>query len=117
MDMASERKPDFTVKQGATFQKHITWYDASGAVVDITGYTARMHLRRKITDQNPAFILTTENGGIALGGILGTVDLTISAEDTATLSGTYVYDLELASGDYVKRLLQGTITVDPEVTR
>lgn len=117
MDLSTVKKPDFVVKQGATFAKHVTWLNPSGGAVNVTGYTARMHLRRKITDSDPAFILTTENGRITLGGVTGTVDLLISASDTATLSGNYVYDLELVSGDYVKRLLQGTITVDPEVTR
>lgn len=108
---------DFTINQGETFTKVITWKDSGGTLINLTGYTARMYLRRKISDAAAALILTTENGRIALGGAAGTITLTITATDTSSLEANYVYDLELVSGVYVKRLLQGTITVDPEVTK
>jgi len=116
--MMQQNNYDFVLKQGSTFTKHITWENSSGNIADLTGATARMHLRRKIIDSEIALDLTTENGRIVLGGVAGTVDLYISAEDTAALSGKYVYDLEIVyTTDNVWRLLQGTITIDPEVTR
>lgn len=108
---------DFTINQGETFSKVITWKDAAESPIDLTGYTATMHLRRKIADVEPAFTLTTENSRVTLGGAAGTVTLTISATDTAAMSGKYVYDLEMVNVSTVKRLIQGSITVDLEVTR
>lgn len=108
---------NFTMNQGETFSKVITWKDSAGTLIDLTGYTARMYLRRRIGDPTPALMLTTENGRITLGGAAGTVTLTISADDTALLESLYIYDLELVLTTVVKRLLQGIITIDPEVTK
>lgn len=42
---------------------------------------------------------------------------TLSSEDTSNLAyGTYQYDIELKSGDYVKTLGFGTITLTDEIT-
>lgn len=41
----------------------------------------------------------------------------LNSEDTSDLAyGTYNYDIELKSGDYVKTLGQGTITLTEEIT-
>ena len=108
---------NFTINQGETFSKLITWRDSAGALINLTGYTARMDLRRKPTDTSASLSLTTANSRIVLGGALGTITLSISATDTAGLTGVYVYDLELVNGSNVKRLLQGQIQIDLEVTK
>lgn len=42
---------------------------------------------------------------------------TLNSEDTSDLQyGTYQYDIELKSGDYVKTLVFGTITLTEEIT-
>lgn len=109
---------NLTIYQGATLGRVFAWKDESGVAVNLAGYTARMKARANI-DSTEAFIdLTTENGGIVLGGGAGTVTLSMSAAATAalaTLSG--VYDLELIAGSTVIRLLQGSLTVSREVTR
>lgn len=109
---------DMTVNQGATFQRLITWYESDGVTPnDLTGYTAKMYLKRKVTDDAALVTLTTENAKLTLGGAAGTVTLEIPATETATMSGVYVYDLKLINGSYVKRLIEGKITVDSEVTK
>ena len=86
--------------------------------VNLTGYTARMNIRSTVDAATILHTLTTENSGIALGGAAGTVDLLISATDTALFTfGTAVYDLELISGTVVTRLLSGNVTLSKEVTR
>lgn len=98
---------------------------------DLTGCDARMQMRVKITDETALVALSTdEDGGITIGGVDGRVDLLLTDEQTAALykdqpgkalSG--VYDLELVwpaqpgSRRKVKRLLQGSWTVNPGVTR
>jgi len=113
----SENIYNFTINQGETFSKLITWRDSAGDLINLTGYTARMDLRRKPTDAASLLSLTTANSRITLGGAAGTITLLVSAADTALLSGTYVYDLELVNGSVVKRLLQGQIEIDLEVTK
>lgn len=104
------------IERGATFSQHLVWRDSEDDLIDLTGYTARMQIRPK-----PAgaviLELTDVNGRIVLGGTAGTIDLSITAADTSTLpSGTYVYDLELVNGTTVYRLMQGTLTVSPDIT-
>ena len=111
-------KYNFVCPQGATFSKQLS-YLIESVPVDLTGYTARMQVREKPSSSSTIVDLTTENGGITLGGLAGTVLLEISASDTESLvPKTYVYDLELESSEgFVVRLIEGQFTVTAEVTR
>lgn len=110
---------DLTIYQGATFTQQLTWKGSDGNAVNLTGYTARMMARTSADAAAPFLTLTTENGGISLGGTAGTINLTITSAATAALmAGVGVYDLELISGAVVvTRLLQGNLLVSAEVTR
>lgn len=93
--------------------------------VDLTGFTARMQIRKDIDDAEPLLELTTENGGLALGGSTGVVEILITASDSADLDPddfeSAVYDLELVdpstSPATVIRLMAGKIRLSKEVTR
>jgi len=113
---------NFTCNQGATFNRTITWKDSANAAYDLTGYTARMHVRTAIDAANTIITLTTSNSRITLGSnaaTKGQITLNISAADTANLTpAIYVYDLELVSGGgVVDRLIEGNFVVKAEVTR
>lgn len=106
------------LEQGATFAKRITRkIKATDEPVDMTGCTARMMIRRAHGGELLAE-LTTENGGIALGGEDGTIDLLLDAEDTdALISGRAVYDLEVeTAGGNVRRLLEGLAIIKRSIT-
>jgi hypothetical protein len=118
--MAAPFKHNIPIIQGATLADVTTWKAGTPAVaVDLTGCTARMQARAKITDAATLLSLTTENGGIALGGTAGTVTINMTAAETAALTWkSAVYDLEIVFADTtVRRLLAGSISVSPEVTR
>jgi hypothetical protein len=104
--------------QGSTFSQQLT-YSIDATPINLTGYTARMQVREKHTSTKKDLTLTTENGGITLGGAAGTIHLDISATTTAALHAKeYVYDLELvSSSNLVMRLIEGKFIVTPEVTR
>jgi hypothetical protein len=110
---------DILIEQGATFQKTFTWKDSNEDAVDLTGYTARMQIRRKKSSTTAEHSATTENGGITLGDELGTVAVEIPAADTADFDFTKgVYDIELIASDgVVTRLVEGGVEVSKEVTR
>lgn len=110
---------NFTINKGATFSRVVTWKEADGDPIDLTGYTARMQVREYASAADPVIDLTTTNGGIALGGTAGTITLSISSTDTSNVGvDGGVYDLELVSaGGVVTRLLQGFIEFSDEVTR
>lgn len=108
-------------EEGATFSRTITWRDSNNALVNLTGYTARMQVRATIgdTSASPLLSLTTENGRIALGGSAGTITLTVPFASMNIPEGQYVYDLEMVGpgGTVVTRLIQGSFIVAGEVTK
>lgn len=86
--------------------------------VDLTGYTARMYIRENIEDVIPVHIMTTEDGGITLGGANGTITLSISATATAAFTfDTAMYDLELINGTVVTAVISGKVLLEKEITR
>lgn len=108
---------NFTIEQGVTFTLSLTYTDPSDTPIDLTGFSARMMLKKSVSTRNALIDASTDNGKITLGGSAGTVDIFISAAETAELPVvTGVYDLELTSGSAVSRLIQGTFTVSAGVT-
>lgn len=108
------------ILQGQTLDDLKTWKAGTPPMpVNLTGCTARMHVRESVGAPDVLLELTTENGGIALGGALGTIRTRMSATATSALSWrNAVYDLEIVFADgSVRRLLAGGVTVSPEVTR
>lgn len=107
--------------QGATFSYTVTWKDAKRTPINVTGYTARMHVRTSETATSVVLALTTENGRIAITSAQGgEFTLTISATDMALIAeDKYVYDLEIVAPvtGVVTRLLYGNFVVRAEITR
>lgn len=106
--------------QGATFSRSITWKDSAKKVINITGYTARMHVRTTVEAPTTVLELTTQNNRIVITGASGNITLTVSAQDMANvISDKYVYDLEIIApvSGVVHRIIQGNFVVRPEVTR
>ena len=110
---------DLVIDKGATLSRTFQWRDSTGAPVNLAGYTARMQVRKTLLAPTPDLDLTTENGGITLGGADGTIMLYASDAVTAAVtSASGVYDIELVSGGgFVTRLLEGQVVFTPEVTR
>ena len=122
---------NFVIKIGATKVFTVEYTDASGSVIPITNYNARMQLREE--PESPAVLQLNSTGSSANYSTLtvtepsGSVRVYISAADTNTLTAdSYVYDLELYTSsdpysqsdpEYVIRLLQGMITTTYNVTR
>lgn len=112
-------------EQGTTFIRiiNLEYPDTTDSTIfypwDFTDYTARMQIRRTIESSTPMIELTTENGGIEFTSpSTGQMQIVMSAEQTTSLTSSGVYDLEIISGDNeVSRLLQGSFTLNPEVTR
>jgi len=112
-------KLNLKIEQGATFRQKFDW-KANGLQVNLTGFSARMHLRQPIESTTVIHELTTENGGIRfIDPENGKIELFISNIDTSKFNfSTCVYDLEMvAPNTDVTRLIEGTITLSKEVTR
>lgn len=109
---------DLYVEQGATYVRSFVW-KSDNTAVDLTGYTARMQIRRNPTSDEVLFSATTENSLLTLTPLDGKVDLVIPASTTELFDWRNArYDLELeADTGFVYRLVQGTVTVSKEITR
>jgi hypothetical protein len=122
-------KYDMKCKAGTTFRKTFKFKDRNENPIDFTGYSARMHVRLAIEDDEPLVILHSDYvadppvevsyGTITIGVEDGVIDLFIA--DTVTsefAAASYVYDLELVSPSaIVDSPLYGKFKVTAEVTR
>lgn len=115
------------IEQGSTFDRTLTLYDdgsydliageATGEPIDLTGYSARMQIRRNAHSADVLFELT-DGDGLTLGDDLGTIRILIDADTSSEWtwrSGEYDLELVQPSGDPI-RLFQGDVKVSPEVT-
>lgn len=110
-------KYNINADQGSTFSFQFTM-KTNGVAWNLTGYTARMQVRSDASSTTTLISATTTNGYIVLGGVAGTVTVTIPATVMeAVVSGKHVYDIELVNGTTVYRVLEGKFIVKQEVTR
>jgi len=109
---------DIAAEQGTDYTATLTYANSSGTAINITGYSARMQVRRSAGSADAVITLTSASG-ITLGGAAGTVAIAIPAAAlTVVAAGNYVYDLELVSGaGVVTKLISGDFIVTGEVTR
>lgn len=124
----SAGKKHFVIEKGATFSRESVWrtipvddYDppmtqaeieAASTPVNVTGYTASLKLLTDHDSDTPLLELT-ESSGITLGGVAGTIGITITDAQTAALeigSGVFRLDLTSSGGD-VQRVIKGTFEV------
>ena len=109
---------DFEIEQGANLILSFVWKDSAGSLIDLTGYTARMQIRKTKSTSATLLSITTSDY-ITLGGAAGTIAVDVPAATTEALDFTSgVYDLELiSSGGTVYRFLEGCVELNKEVTR
>ena len=106
-------KANLLLDQGSTFSTTITLTDENGDPLDLTGYSGRAQIR-KHSSSNTAYDFTVD-----LANTTGEVTLSMSANGTAAIpGGRYLYDVELIDhSNNVVRILEGIISVDPEITK
>jgi hypothetical protein len=121
---------NITCEQGSTFvrvlelEKPDLLADPTGQTFtqfDLSSYTARMQVRRTIESNSYLVELTTENSGLEInptGDTINLIRISMSAEVTASINSSGVYDLEIINGDgFVSKVLKGAFTLVQEVTR
>ena len=103
------------ISQGSSFSKTWRWDvlldDGTTEIVDLTGYTARL-VAKSAYDGTTLLDLTTENGGLVLGGSAGTIRMIVTSAQSGAMDYTYplaVYKLELYIDSDEINLLQGHI--------
>ena len=106
---------DLEVYQGTDFIFPFTIKE-SGAVKNLTGYTAQMQIRD--SDNEELFLeLTTENSKLSITPADGLITITISDVETKALKNG-VYDLFLINSSGEKfAYLTGNVIITPSITR
>lgn len=106
---------NLSIDQGTDFETTIQVNDSTGSERDLTGYNARAEVRRSYASTaNVQFTVSIQ------APTTGEILISMPHAKTANLRyGRYVYDVELVnnSNGLVERILEGTVTVYPEVTR
>jgi len=106
-------KANLVIDQGATWNSTVTLTDPDGNFIDLSSYTGTAQMRKHYTSSTAtAFV-------VQLGGANGTITLSLTANTTANVvDGRYLYDVELTdSSGTISRVFEGTVTVNPNVTR
>lgn len=107
------------IKRYATWKHELRWLNPDKTPVNLTGCHAKLQARKTASDAVALITLSDTQGGITLGGALGTILLQLTSVQTSKFSWTDgVYDLviTLTNGEVV-RLCEGAITVSQGVTR
>jgi hypothetical protein len=115
---------DFTIEQGTTVDFTIAYNDATGAPINLTNYQAMMQLRPDYADNTTTKYLTLSSSldadgtGLIITPTSGSIRIYISAAKSDTLTfDSSIYDLEIHSGSFVARLMEGTVKIRKSVTR
>lgn len=114
---------NITVDQGTTFIEDFIISTGVDAVLDLTGFVARMQVRDTSDTTTTRLNLNTENGKLLIVPLSGKVSIRLAPPDTSSIKFTgdklkCVYDLEIEdSAGTVTRVVQGSITFVREITR
>ena len=102
------------IDQGTDFTVTVDVSDATGGILDLTGYSAAAQIR-KTYGSSSKVDFSTSTGTPSQGKV--TMSLT-DAQTSALESGGYVYDLNITSGGGVTtRVVEGQAIITPGVTR
>lgn len=107
-------KSNIVIDQGSDLSLTVTVTTTAGGVFDLSDYTGECKLRKHWSSSTSYSLTVTVTD--ATDG-----ELTLSANSTTTAAippGRYLYDVEVTSNTgTVTRVLQGSATVSPEITR
>ena len=102
------------VKNNDYFKGVMFTFAINGSPLDLTGYSARLHVR-KTWDEYVIISLSTGNGLTITDAVSG--KLSIDAQTFCATPGIYKYDLELRDGSgHAKTYVKGSFTVYEDIT-
>lgn len=103
---------NLVIDQGQTFSFSLTLSNADGSAKDLTSYTVASQMRKSY------YTSTATDFTTAKVDLTGEVTISLTAAQTSAIkAGRYVYDIEITSSSETLRVLEGIVTVTPEVTK
>ena len=103
---------NIVIDQGQTFSFSLTLSNTDGTAKDLTDYTVTSQMRKSYYTSTATSFTTTKVD------LTGEITISLSAAETSAIkAGRYVYDVEIASSIETLRILEGIVTVTPEVTK
>lgn len=105
-------KVNIVIDQGTTFNTTFTILDAYDTPIDFTSYTANSQMRKSYSSSTAyTFDVGLSNTGV--------VTLSMSANSSGSITaGRYLYDVEVQNPSGIRsRIVEGIVTVTPQVTR
>lgn len=109
---------NLTINQGSRF-RYSLYVKENGAVLNLTGYTARMQIRKTQDSDTVLASYTTADGNLVINAPQGVVQIRVPSSETEAYTWEAgVYDLEIVDGSNdATRVMQGWVKVSPQVTR
>lgn len=106
---------DLTIDQGADFETTFDLIADDGTPVNVTGYIFTGQIRKSYYSTNPTANLVIT----ILNAASGNTKVTLGAGNTANIvAGRYVYDIKMKNtANVTTRVLEGIVTITPQVTR
>lgn len=106
---------ELTVDQGSTFESTIDLVTDDGAAINVAGYVFSGQIRKSYYSANATANITVTITNAANGN----VTMSMNAATTANIkAGRYLYDIKMIdTSNTVTRLVEGVITITPQVTR
>lgn len=103
---------NIVIDQGTTFSFTFNLTNVDGSAKDLSSYTVAAQVRKSYyTSTKVDFTTATVDAE-------GEITISLTATQTSELkAGRYVYDIEIDDGTETIRVLEGIVTVTPEVTR
>lgn len=102
------------VDQGSDYSSIITVTSASGAPLNLLGFTAKSQMRKSY-GASLAYNFTAE----IYDESTGRIRLSLTAAQSELIpAGRYLYDVEITSDTGIKkRVVEGIVTVTPQITQ
>jgi hypothetical protein len=106
---------ELDMDQGTDFSFNLDLTEDDGSVINVTNYTFSSSIRKSYYSSSATANLTVS----ILDAANGNVVLSLNSATTANIkAGRYLIDIKQTDSSNVKiRLMEGTITVNPQVTK
>lgn len=106
-------KANIIIDQGSSFSTDLTLTNEDGDALNLVGYAINSQIRKWYTSTNVSATFST-----SVNLESSVITLSLTANQTSNLvAGRYVYDVELTYNSDVSRIVEGIVTVTPQVTR